>query len=409
MPNLITPNISRLTLFGYGKTTRAIARRFGNCDIFDDTFTEITMDEQGNRLMPIHLFDPQGSQLEVTSPGIAPSHPLIRSAQNLISEYDLFADTMPYSIWISGTNGKTTTTQMADYLLKKRGADTGGNIGKPLADMNQAANLWILETSSFTLHYTRRAKPGLYLLLPITPDHITWHGSMQQYETAKLKPLDSMQEGEAVIIPKRYENYASKAFKITYDGADDLARYLGIEIFKIRFRGVFLLDAVMALAASKVLFDEIDYDQINAFVIGEHRQEEFFDVQGRLWVDDSKATNLDAAIEAIKNYDNRPIHLILGGDTKGADLAELFDFIVPRDITVYAIGTSAAYIANECQKRQIPCLRCDTLKKAVDEISLRRSCLDVALLSPACASLDQFSSYAERGEKFKEYAQVVTH
>ena len=108
---------------------------------------------------------------------------------------------MPFSIWISGTNGKTTTTQMLTHLLEKRGAVSGGNIGTPLADLDTEASIWVLESSSFTLHHTHLASPDIYLLLPITPDHLDWHGTPEQYEADKLKPLLTMKEGELALVP----------------------------------------------------------------------------------------------------------------------------------------------------------------------------------------------------------------
>ena len=398
-----------LTLFGYGKTMQAIAKKFGGeCTIFDDTFTHPSTDPWGNTLLPTHLFDPDNSTLEVTSPGIAPNHPLIKSAKNLISEYDLFAEDTPFSIWISGTNGKTTTTQMIYHLLKDKGAQVGGNIGYPLADLDPHAPLWILETSSFTIHYTTKARPNLYVLLPITPDHVTWHGSMEAYEADKLKPLAWMEEGEIALLPTPYSATPSEAYKIGYQTAEDLAQEFGIDLAKLRFKGVFLIDALLALAVHKILFDTIPYEMINTFVIDGHRQEEVKDDQGRLWIDDSKATNLDATIEAVKIYSDRPLHLILGGDDKGADLSTLFTFLNGQDLTIYAIGSNATKIADLSQKASLACHVCHTLDVAVTMIDKVHTTQSAALLSPAAASLDQFSSYKERGEKFQSYIKSLS-
>ncbi len=397
-----------MTLFGYGKTTQAIAKRFGNCDIFDDKFTEISIDEFGNRLLPTHMFDPEGSELEVTSPGISPSHPLTLSAKNLISEYDLFATDMPFSIWISGTNGKTTTTQMMQFLLEKRGSQVGGNIGEPLANLDKNASMWVLETSSFTMHYTQKASPNIYLLLPITPDHVSWHGSQEEYEKAKLKPFASMREGEMIIAPAKFANIPTDGFFVGYDSIEDLATYFGIDLSKIRFKGVFLFDAIMALAVTKALFDEIDYDKINSFVIDGHRQEEFTDSSGRLWVDDSKATNLDATIEAIKNFYDKKIYLILGGDDKGQDLSGLFEFLKGKNIEIFAIGSNADRLENLCTQIEMSCHKCDHLEIAVKMMSEKHNSESVGLLSPAAASLDQFSSYKERGDKFKSFVRSLS-
>ena len=195
--------MNKPTLFGYGLTTKAIAKSLGGgCIFYDDKATKPYVDSDSNQIFPSHLFDPESSELEVTTPSFPPSHPLVKASKNMISEYDFFAKEMPFSIWISGTNGKTTTTQMLTHLLEKRGGVSGGNIGTPLAELDQKAPIWVLESSSFTLHHTNVASPNIYLLLPITPDHLDWHGTAEQYEADKLKPLLTMKEGEMALLPK---------------------------------------------------------------------------------------------------------------------------------------------------------------------------------------------------------------
>ncbi len=397
-----------LTLFGYGITTKAIAKKFGQCRIFDDKFSAVTADRHGNEFLASELFNPDKSILEVTSPGIPPTHPLIQKAKNLVSEYDLFASHMPYSVWVTGTNGKTTTTDMLGHLLKQRGAVTGGNIGTPLATLDDSAPMWILETSSFTLHYTNIAVPNLYVILPITPDHISWHGSFEAYEEAKLKPLKLMQEGEVVILPSKYADVPTRAMKVTYERAEDLADYFGIALHKVHFREPFLTDALLALGVSKILFDEIDYDKINSYDIGKHRLEEFVDVKGRVWVNDSKATNPDATIAALQSYGEQKIHLILGGDDKGASLETLFEKLGTLDVEVYAIGQNRNRVAALCEERDVVCHVCEFLENAVQQIDRKHDTGSVALLSPAAASLDQFSSYAHRGEDFLQFVQNLS-
>ena len=400
--------MKKITLFGYGKTTRAIAKRFGPCTFFDDKVTVPQRDEERNLLLPPMLFEPQKSELEVPSPGIPPSNPLIKRAENLISEYDLFlskefnrSEKLPYTVWVSGTNGKTTTTQMITHLLKKRGAVSGGNIGTPLAELDQNAPIWVLETSSFTLHYTKYAKPDLYLLLPVTPDHIEWHGSEKEYLDDKLKPLLKMREGEAVILPKSLADAKTNGFKIAYDDPKELAEYFSIDISKVEFEGAFLLDAVLALGVAKILFDEIDYEKINSFELKPHRQEKIYDSKERLWINDSKATNIDATIKALEPYANRRILLILGGDDKGVDLTPLFETLEEYDLKIFAIGANAKKVADLAKSFQIEHSLCETLKVALQEIDKEHTETSVALLSPAAASLDQFTSYAQRGEIFK--------
>ena len=399
-----------LTLFGYGITTKAIARHYGPANFYDDKVTKPFKDEGNNTLKPSNDFEPKYSSLEIPSPGMPPHHVLIQRAENLLSEYDLFLgdnspltpEKLPFTIWISGTNGKTTTTQMLQHLLAEKGSQAGGNIGTPLADLDIDAPLWILETSSFTLHYTNKAKPNIYLLLPISPDHLSWHGSYEEYYKAKLKPLATMREGEVAIVPKAFADVETDAFVISYENADDLASYFGIETDKVKFKGAFLLDAVIAMGVEKILYDTVDYTKINAFVLDPHRQEELYDKAGRLWVNDTKATNIDATLAALQRYKEQHIHLILGGDDKGVALLPLFDALADYDVEIYTLGSNEDRLNALALEHKIKFTPCSILEKAVEEIAKNHTADSVALLSPAAASLDQFPSYAVRGERFKE-------
>ncbi len=395
------------SLFGYGNTTKALAKVVQNPVFFDDKCHKPFRDKEGYLVRPSNEFDPNKSTLEITSPGIPPSNLLIQKAQNLQSEYDFFAAKIPRSIWISGTNGKTTTTQMLEWVLSDKEAVSGGNIGTPLAKLDQNKPLWILETSSFTLHYTNIAKPDIYILLPIKADHLYWHGSFEAYEAAKLKPLKMLQEGEIAIVPKKYATQESNGMLIGYDSVEDLAKYFGIESKKIAFKGAFLLDAILALAVEKILFDTISYEKINSFKLDPHRQEEFLDNQGRVWIDDSKATNVDATMVALERYKEKYIHLILGGDDKGVSLDELFIFLQTLHVKTYHIGTNTQKLNTLAKKYGIDFESCDILANAVQKISSELQKDQVALLSPAAASLDQFSSYIDRGKQFKEFVYKV--
>lgn len=377
-----------MRILGRGKTATAIYEKYSEAKVYDDT--------------NIEEFDSNSDEITIVSPGIPPYHTLVKQSKNLVSEYDFFIDENRFSIWISGTNGKTTTTQMCETLLTPFGGIAGGNIGMPLANLDIKAPIWILETSSFTLHYTNKSRPNIYILLPITDDHVSWHGSFEEYEKAKLKPLEFLKEGEVAIIPKKYENYPTNGFKITYSNSSELAFKLGIDIEKIKFKEPFLLDAIMAISTTKILFDKIDYDLINSFKIDAHKVEEFFDNQGRLWVDDSKATNLDATIWAMTNYSDKKVYLILGGDDKGANLIPLFEDLKKYDVEIYAIGSNASKLETLSKQFGLSVVVCNHLEIAVEKISLVHNGDCVALLSPAAASLDQFSSYKHRGERFKE-------
>ena len=392
----------RVSLFGYGGTTKALADKFNNVTFYDDKCTKPFTDENGFKIKPSNEFDSKYSDLEIPSPGIPPHNPLIKQARNLQSEYDIFTDTKPLKIWISGTNGKTTTTQMMQHLLEAHGSLAGGNIGTPLAKLSLDARIWILETSSFTTHYTTLMAPNIYVLLPINPDHLSWHGSMQEYEEAKLKPIRSMQEGEVALIPDAYKEIQTDAHIITYKDENDLATHFGIDSKKVKFKGAFLADALLAMAVEKILFDTISYEKINTFVLDPHRQEELYDAQQRLWVNDTKATNIDASIAALKRYKEKKVHLILGGDDKGVNLSELFEFLKTCNVQIYNIGTNKDKLSDLAKKYKVSFNKCANLIEAIHTIDKNLQKNEVALLSPAAASLDEFSSYAARGNLFKE-------
>jgi len=403
------------TLFGYGLTTKAIARKLGGgCTFFDDNCQEPYTDEQGNNIFPSSMFDPEKSELEVTTPSLKPGHPLLKKAKHLLSEYDYFLgndllsgwghpdlpNSKPFTIWISGTNGKTTTTQMLTHLLEKKGALSGGNIGTPLADLDTDAPIWVLESSSYTLHHTHTASPDIYLLLPITPDHLDWHGTAEQYEADKLKPLLTMREGELALVPKGLNLPKTDAYIVEYDSDAFLCDYFTLDASKLNYKGAFLQDALLALAITKVLFDETDYALLNDFKRDAHRQEELKDSKGRLWVNDSKATNLDATLQAVKGYADKHIHLILGGDDKGVDLNPLFAVMQPLNLTLYTIGANNQRLLDLAENYNIEAVESQTIEKAIEHIDKALDTNSVALLSPAAASFDQFISYKHRGERF---------
>lgn len=383
-----------IRVLGKGLTAQAIKKSFENVTLYDDS--------------DFNSYDLDSKDITIVSPGIPPYNNMVKNANNIQSDYDLIYENMSFSIWISGTNGKTTTTQMIQHLLKDRGSVCGGNIGTPITLLDKKAPIWILETSSFTFHYIKRAKPNLYILLPISEDHISWHGSFEEYKKAKLKPLDMMGEGEIAIIPEEFKDYPTSAMKITYKNSDDLCEFFNIEKSSIKFKEPFLMDALLSLAVRKILFDEIDYTGINSFKVDKHKVEEFKDSDNRLWIDDSKATNVDATIKALESYKDKKIFLILGGDDKGADLKPLFDYIKAFDIEIFAIGSNEDKIHQFCKEYNIKISKCSILEKAVERIAQKHDKNSLAVLSPAAASLDQYSSYKQRGEEFKKFVSSLS-
>jgi len=395
-------NKQNISIFGYGITTKPLSKHIKNAVFYDDKCAEPYGGINGSFVRPASEFHPDFSDLEITSPGIVPTNPLIQKAQNLISEYDFFEKTTPFKIWISGTNGKTTTTQMMQHLLEDKGSVAGGNIGIPLADLDQNAKIWILETSSFTMHYTQKAIPNIYILLPLSPDHLSWHGSMQAYIADKLKPLGMMKSTDIAIIPQAYKETPSRAKIYTYEDEEDLASLFDIDATRVDFSGAFLMDALLAMSVDKLLFKRVNYKKINKFTLDPHRQEELTDAHDRLWVNDTKATNLDATMAAVNRYKDSFIHLILGGDDKGVNLEELFLFLQNKKLHIYTIGSNKDRLASLALTYNIIYTRCNTLKNAIDIIDTNLQINETALLSPAASSLDEFSSYAQRGDEFKQ-------
>lgn len=383
-----------IRVLGKGITAQAIKESFDDVILYDDS--------------DFKNYDLNSNDITVVSPGIPPNNEMVLKSKNLQSDYDLLSDDMPFSIWISGTNGKTTTTQMIQHLLEEKGSLFGGNIGTPISLLDKNAPIWILETSSFTFHYTNKAKPSLYILLPISEDHISWHGSYEEYKKAKLKPLDMMAEGEIAIVPEEFKDYPSSCHKIIYKNSDDLCNIFDIEKKKIKFNEPFLLDSILALASKKIIFDEVDYERINTFTIDEHKVEEFRDKDNRLWVNDSKATNVDATINALTPYLDKKIYLIVGGDDKGMNIEPLFKYVKSLDIEIFAIGTNYKRVVFYCKKYNITYSESKFLKESVFNIHTKHSANSVAILSPAASSLDQFDSYAVRGKEFKEFASILS-
>jgi UDP-N-acetylmuramoylalanine--D-glutamate ligase len=388
-----------MRILGKGTTALALKNIYKEAKLFDDSDKE--------------KYDYTSSELTIVSPGIPPFNDLVKNTKNIISDYDvcltdenLNVNNEIFSVWISGTNGKTTTTQMCEYLLHQNNFIACGNIGKPLASVIKNNNKLLLETSSYTLHYTSYAKPNIYLLLPISEDHLSWHGSFEAYEKSKLKPIFQLDETGIAIIPSKYSYIKSNAKIITYSDSKDLANQFNIKISELHFKEPFLFDAILALCLNSIINNTINYKRINEFKTDIHKMEEFANINGVLYVNDSKATNIDATIQALKTYKDKDIHLILGGDDKGMDLNVLFDELQKYSIVIYAIGSNTNKLFELSKKYKLPCFKLynlfDANKKIKSELLLQNHKNTLVLLSPAASSYDQFDSYKQRGEEFKK-------
>lgn len=404
-----------IALLGFGKTNQALLKYINaqgtKCVVCDDSFKNESQDEFGN-IFTCQL-DRYSTTLQIPSPGIPPYNAMIKNSSHLISEYDyILSQIQAPQIWISGTNGKTTTTEMLEWVLKDFGGVSGGNIGTPLATLAlQNPRIWILETSSFSLHYTKRVFPHCYILLPLSEDHISWHGDFESYVRDKLSVLARMEEKDVAFIPKTLCNhplvdgYRGKLY--LYESSQDLADAFQIDLENIPFKEPFLLDALLALCGAEIMCNQKRVQSIQSYRVGDHKMQELVDCKGRVWVNDSKGTNADATIWAIRNYKGRKIYLILGGEDKGADLSSLFEEMKNKQIEIFAIGKNASKLKELANNYHITCKVCNFLEKAMEEIQVLHTQESIALLSPAAASLDQFSSYKHRGEEFIRFVQSL--
>jgi UDP-N-acetylmuramoylalanine--D-glutamate ligase len=236
---------------------------------------------------------------------------------------------------------------------------------------------------------------------------LDWHGTPEQYEADKLKPLLTMKEGELALVPKGLHIPQTDAYVVEYDSNEFIAEYFKLDASKLNYKGAFLQDALLALAVTKVLFDETDYDLLNHFKRDAHRQEELRDSKDRLWVNDSKATNLDATLQAVKGYADQHIHLILGGDDKGVDLSPLFKVMEALNLTLYTIGANNDKLLNLAKAYHIDAVESKNIENAIVNIDKVHTSQSVALLSPAAASFDQFKSYKHRGETFMDLVKKL--
>lgn len=489
-----------ISILGYGVTTKPIVaflNALGKaCAIYDDKPEGKRLDSSSggdveNILLDSREFCAEFSALEILSPGIPPDHAYFGRARRAVSEYDFIwwlensvlgsqgrtlgvrncsereaitdlslqtqsTNQKPMTqIWVSGTNGKTTTTQMLTHILAPFGARSGGNIGTPLITLyEQNTSLWVLETSSFALHYTKVATPRIYALLPLSQDHISWHNGFAGYVDDKLSPLARMGVDSVAIVPSTLRDHRlCKEFAgemVFYRDSSDLRAFLrakGLELDKdsLPFFEPFLLDASIALASAVALASLCPRALTQAhlatfipalagFTVGAHRMEEFF-VQdlGAQWlfIDDSKGTNTDATLQAITRYKDRALFLILGGDDKGADCTEIFTLLQRmQKAQIFTIGSNESKLLSLAREYGVRANACGSLHRAMEAIYKAR---DIALhtleskgkertessaifakdfaclLSPAAASLDQFSSYKERGELFKTLAQSLAN
>ncbi len=375
----------------------------------------------------------EGSQLAVTSPGIPPKSEIMQRLKEVgikvISEIELaYLNTEKPFIAITGTNGKTTTTALTAHILSsKYKAVPCGNYGKPPCDLlNDDIDYFVCECSSFQLEYSPTFKPEISVFTNLTPDHIDWHGGIENYFEAKAKIFKGEQAPKYSVLNAKDEKLVElsktcggKVFM--FDGEigencsyikDDAIWFKkdGREEKIITLKDCPLIgnhnyqNVMCALITAKLegISTEEIRNSVMSFKVPEHRMEKFAQIGKTVYYNDSKATNPEAALVAINSFNDCDVVLIAGGRDKNTDLKEFCDAINKHIKTVILIGEAADRFENNLKKNGFDnIIREETMQSASDKAAELNP--DVVLLSPACASFDMFSGYEERGRVFKEY------
>lgn len=373
------------------------------------------------------------AELVVTSPGIPPHSDIIQriKKQNIpvISELELAYREcdIPFII-ITGTNGKTTTTALTEFILsKKLNAKACGNIGQPPCNIaDEHLDYFVCEASSFQLEMSPSLKPYIAVWTNFTPDHIDWHQGLENYFNAKAKVFKGNQAPKYSILNAKDEKLVDfskqaegKLFFFAGNIGDNCCYEENGEII---FKQDGIAENIIKISECPLL-GEHNYQNIMCGIIcakltgldnqtikqaimdfkaPAHRLEKITEFSGITFYNDSKATNPEAAIVAINSFNNTDVVLIAGGRDKNTDLTEFCDSINKHIKTVILIGEATERFEENLRKNGFTnIIKEATMQSAIDKgIELHP---DVVLLSPACASFDMFTSYENRGEVFREY------
>jgi len=377
-------------------------------------------------------------QLVVPSPGVPADAPLLAKAREqgipVWSEIELAYRFLPADsclIGITGSNGKTTTTSLAGHILRKYGLPTvvAGNIGTPLVgalDRIRAETDTVVELSSFQLELIESFRPNIAVLLNLTADHLDRHGSLAAYSRAKARIFENQVPADAAIVnaddanaaalapaaprvywfsrKKRVSSGASlRGEEIVFQFHDQGPAEVLLRLADVNLLGAHNLENVLA-AVSAARIAGVDPkaipEAVRSFPGVEHRIEFAAEIHGVRYYNDSKATNVDATLKALDAFPGRVI-LILGGKDKDSDYTPLRSTLREKTILALLIGAAA----DKIEKQIDGCVaikRAGSLKNAVEFATQSAHPGDIVLLSPACASFDQFQNYEHRGRVFKE-------
>lgn len=369
------------------------------------------------------------SELIVPSPGVPWDLPGLERARQrgttVCGELELAAEAVKgRAIGVTGTNGKTTTVSLIDHVLRAAGVPGGlaGNIGTPvlaIAGKSRGGDWNVLELSSFQLEASASFRCHVAAVLNVTPDHLDRHGTFGEYAAAKSRILDSQLPGDFAVLngdDPECEAMARQARgSVVRFG---LERRAGIEAFaengRIRFRdfefeaaelpikGVHNVENALAAVACCRLAGVEPRDIARALRTFEpvpHRMETVGQVRGVDYVNDSKATNVAAAVKACRSFPSG-LWAILGGRDKGSDFGPLAETLRPRARAALLVGEAAGLIRRQLNGA-VPTVDAGTVAEALKHACSQARPGDTVLLAPACASFDQYANYIERGREFR--------
>jgi UDP-N-acetylmuramoylalanine--D-glutamate ligase len=428
-----------------------LIRKLGGIPFVSDSGSEEKLKESVSTLKELGLDFEIGKHSErvydaeimIVSPGVPSNADILVKAREknikLISEIELAAAFCKGNIIaITGSNGKTTTTTLCDYVLNNAGLKSykAGNIGVAFSEiaLDVKPNEFVsLEVSSFQLDHIDEFKPKVAVVLNITPDHLNrYEYKFENYISSKLRVYKNQDKDDFVILNHDDKTLTESSVKLSVDkkGFKSQPFYFSLKspqndgcfvsgdkiIFNKNGQTLFTCDTkdvnlngehnlanAMAVISIAKLFDadnEKIIESLRSFQAIEHRLELVREIDGVKYINDSKATNVDSVWYALRSFDY-PIFLILGGLDKGNDYNQIKDLVVERVAKIYAIGSSADKVFNFFHS-----LVKVEVKQSMEEVVLSAS-KDarqnyVVLLSPACASFDMFNSYEHRGNVFKE-------
>ncbi|MFZ1036295.1 MAG: UDP-N-acetylmuramoyl-L-alanine--D-glutamate ligase [Smithella sp.] len=436
----------KIVIIGMGKTGIATARYLGNqgakvtvtdekqFDQWDGEFKQIA----GEKWLEVGDYNVrvlEGADMVVPSPGVPPNSDLLVEAQKknipVVSEIELASWFLKVPvIAVTGTNGKTTTTTLLGEILRRsrKKVFVGGNIGTPLieyAETSQKDDFIVAEISSFQLQWIEKFRPLIAILLNITCDHINYHGSFAQYRRVKagifanqtktdwaiLNAADQEQDGIADAASAQIVKFSSKDvlsqgifikdndIVLIMPGFNSEKYPLGI----INLPGLHNVENVMAAIMAARLCGCPQKDiiaAVRAFSGLPHRIEFAGERNSIKFYDDSKGTNVGSVLRALETF-TQPVILLLGGRDKDGDFESLKPLLKEKTKKVILFGEARNRIASLIGE-DIPVLKKAGLREAIQSAYQDAQSGDVVLLSPGCASFDEFANYKDRGNFFKD-------